>query len=103
MQKVIAIGLGILFASAGLPGSVLSVERGDEFFIAGTAPNQRPQNAPVIDEFTRPDGWYDRALKGITPPYPHSLRFLEDQGAWYTPFNQPGMTGRYDMRGLMKK
>ena len=25
--------------------------------------------------------------------------FLEDQGNWYTPFNHPGMTGRYDIRG----
>lgn len=39
-----------------------------------------------------------RALTGVEPPYPASLRFLEDQGAWHTPFIHPGMTGPYDIR-----
>ncbi|OYX43944.1 MAG: hypothetical protein B7Z02_07110 [Rhodobacterales bacterium 32-67-9] len=26
------------------------------------------------------------------------LKFLEDQGAWYTPFTRPGMTGPYKIR-----
>lgn len=39
-----------------------------------------------------------RALTGGEPPYPASLRFLEDQGAWHTPFTHPGMTGPYDIR-----
>ncbi len=42
--------------------------------------------------------WYREALTGVERPYPYSLKFLEDQGAWYTPFNRPGMTGRYDIR-----
>jgi hypothetical protein len=28
------------------------------------------------------------------------LGFMKDQGAWYTPFNQPNLAGRYDIRGL---
>ena len=46
----------------------------------------------------RIEQWYQRALTGVAPPYPSSLRFLEDQGEWYTPFNHPGMTGPYDIR-----
>ena len=67
--------------------------------IAGTQPSERPAGAPVIREVQKPQGWYTRALTGISQPYPPSLRFLEDQGNWYTPFNHPGMHGRYDLRG----
>ncbi len=67
--------------------------------IAGTAPSQRPASAPVTQEFVKPEGWYSQALHGVERPYPHTLRFLEDQGAWHTPFNRPGMPGRYDLRG----
>lgn len=68
-------------------------------FIAGTTPWQRPANAPVVTEVIKPEGWYDRALVGIEPPYPASLRFLEDQGNWFTPFIHPGMPAPYDIRG----
>lgn len=71
--------------------------------IAGTQPDRRPDNAPVIQQFEKPGDWYGQTLQGIEQPYPYSLRFLEDQGAWYTPFNHPGMTGRYDIRGLHQK
>lgn len=67
--------------------------------IAGTTPSQRPAGAPVITEFVKPEGWYSQALYGVERPYPYSLRFLEDQGAWHTPFNRPGMPGPYDLRG----
>lgn len=70
-----------------------------EEFIAGAEPSQRPVGAPVLASFTRNAAWYRIALSGIeAPPYPFSLRFLEDQGAWYTPFNRPGLTGPYDIR-----
>ena len=68
-------------------------------FIAGTEPSLRPVGAPVLASFTKNADWYRTALSGIeAPPYPFSLRFLEDQGAWYTPFNRPGLTGPYDIR-----
>lgn len=67
-------------------------------FISGVHPAERPQGAPVITQLTKDAPWYARALTGIEPPYPASLRFLEDQGAWYTPFIHPGMTGPYDIR-----
>ena len=71
--------------------------------MAGLQPSQRPQGAPVIREVRKEPGWYSRALTGISEPYPNSLRFLEDQGNWYTPFNHPGMHGPYDIRGWYRQ
>jgi len=79
-----------------LTASTLAVA---EYPMAGVDPSQRPQGAPTISEVVKGPGWYERALTGISQPYPPSLRFLEDQGNWYTPFNHPGMHGRYDLRG----
>lgn len=68
-------------------------------YIAGTNPSERPANAPVITEVKKDAAWYQKALHGVTEPYPSSLHFLENQGNWFTPFNHAGMTGRYDIRG----
>lgn len=70
-----------------------------EYPMAGISPWERPVGAPVITTVDHPGTWYTRALHGVSRPYPYSLRFLEDQGNWYTPFNRPGMPGRYDIRG----
>ena len=67
--------------------------------VAGLAPYQRPTGAPVIAHVSHGPPWYAAALTGVIPPYPTSLRFLEDQGNWYTPFNRPGMLPPYDLRG----
>jgi hypothetical protein len=69
-----------------------------EYPVAGVNPDRRPADAPVISVYVKDGDWYRRSLRGIERPYPSSLKFLEDQGAWYTPFNRPGMTGRYDIR-----
>ena len=88
----VAVTLAALLVAA--PVNLLADE-----FIAGTEPSQRPVGAPVLATFTKNAAWYSTALGGIeAPPYPFSLRFLEDQGAWYTPFNRPGLTGPYDIR-----
>jgi len=63
-------------------------------------PSARPESAPKISAYNKSNAWYDRALTGLQPPHPASLRFLEFQGAWYTPFTRPGMTGPYDLRGF---
>jgi hypothetical protein len=76
------------------------VAAADSEFVAGTKPYQRPANAPRIGQMKKTAQWYAQALQGVSEPYPASLRFLEDQGAWYTPFNRPNVTGRYDIRGL---
>lgn len=67
--------------------------------VAGIAPDRRPENAPVITKLEHDSAWYRRALTGIERPYPWTLKFLDDQGAWDTPFVHPGMTGPYDIRG----
>ncbi len=95
MQNLIIKGL--LCAS-----SVLLITGVSAYPIAGVKPDQRPEGAPVIKEFKKDAEWYARALHGVVPPYPASLHFLENQGAWYTPFNHPGMTGPYDIRGWHK-
>ncbi len=71
--------------------------------IAGLQPDRRPAPAPVISQVTKDTQWYRQALNGVIPPYPASLRFLESQGNWYTPFIHPGMTGPYDIRGWHQK
>ncbi len=68
-------------------------------FIAGTAPSARPAEAPQITVFTPAPEWRAQALHGVAQPYPPSLSWLDDQGAWFTPFIHPGMTGPYDIRG----
>ncbi|MBL8420946.1 MAG: hypothetical protein JNK92_09945 [Dechloromonas sp.] len=67
--------------------------------VAGLMPDVRPPGAPVIVSVERTANWQAQALKGISAPQT-GLEFLRDQGAWYTPFNQPNMSGRYDIRGL---
>jgi hypothetical protein len=70
-----------------------------DYPIAGTAPSQRLAGTPVIEWVQHDRVWYEHALTGIEAPYPRSLYFLDNQGYWYTPFNHPGMTGPYDIRG----
>jgi hypothetical protein len=40
---------------------------------------------------------------GVSKPRPASLSWFADQGGWYTPFNRPGATGPYDIRGWHTK
>ena len=80
------------------PAMVQAVETAGPGWVAGLAPHQRPQGAPVIKVFTPDSAWRARALTGIGAPVPASLRFLDDQGAWYPPFNHPGPPGYYDLR-----
>ncbi len=67
--------------------------------ITGVNPHQRPEGAPVITQDAHGPVWFQRALHGVSEPYPMSLLFLRHQGNWYTPFIQPGMPGYYDLRG----
>lgn len=67
-------------------------------FVAGLAPYQRPANTPTVKQFAAGAEWRKHALTGVSEPIPASLGFLDDQGAWYTPFTHPGMPGPYDLR-----
>lgn len=89
-------GLGGLMAAVILAASGVAWAEGP--VIAGLTPSERPAGAPVMTEMVKDANWYANALVGVEPPYPASLRFLEDQGAWHTPFTHPGMTGPYDIR-----
>lgn len=80
-------------------GLVTSAAAEPVLFIAGVAPSERPAGAPVITEFVQTPAWRAHALTGVLEPVPPSLAWLEDQGAWFTPFIHPGMTGPYDIRG----
>ena len=71
----------------------------DSRFIAGLEPDFRPAGAPLITRFEQTTTWKAEALRGIAPPA-SGINFLKDQGAWYTSFNHPNSTGRYDIRGL---
>lgn len=93
----------ILISSSLLLGASLFVSAVFAYPIAGVNPDQRPAGAPVIKDFEKNGAWYTNALQGIEQPYPASLHFLENQGAWYTPFTHPGMTGAYDIRNWHKK
>ena len=86
----------ILFAT--LSANSLASEE-SEYPVAGSEPSQRPQGAPVIERVKHDKQWYEEALTGVNQPYPRSLRFLDSQGNWYTPFNRPGMPAPYDLRG----
>lgn len=84
-----------LFVLAGLAAAV---QAGD-YPIAGLDPSQRPAGAPEIRTVSKDGAWYEQALTGLPAPHPASLSFLEDQGNWHTPFDRPGMTPPYDLRG----
>lgn len=71
--------------------------------VAGVKPHERPQHAPTITQVNRDADWFKRALTGISRPYPASLRFLESQGNWYTPFIHPGAEPPYDIRGWHRR
>lgn len=90
---LIAVALG--FVSLAPVGHVTAEE-----FVAGVAPWQRPASAPKISKFQPGTGWLGWAARGVSDPKPASLKFLDDQGAWYNPFTMRGMPGRYDIRGL---
>ena len=92
---ILAVGSQVAF------GGLLHAQEtstGGAKFVAGVVPNARPAGAPVIAKMPKDAAWYQSALTGVVPPYPASLRFLEDQGAWYNPFLLPGATGPYDIR-----
>lgn len=68
--------------------------------VGGITPSVRPAGLPTVGTFEKGDAWMAWARRGISTPYPASLGFLADQGAWYTPFIHRGMPGYYDIRGL---
>lgn len=68
--------------------------------VAGLTPYERPAGAPVVRAFAQSPEWLRQATRGIAGALPSGLKFVADQGAWYTPFTEPGMPGYYDIRNL---
>lgn len=89
---VVAIVAGVV-AAVVLPGAARA-----EVSIAGLQPDARPAGAPSVTTFARTPAAAKAATAGISKPFPPTLKFLADQGAWYTPFDRAGMPGRYDIR-----
>lgn len=97
LEKTVNILLACLLA---LIGGVVWASEPSQGFIAGLAPHERPESAPVLKQATPESVRLDKATHGIAGPVPESIQgFLKDQGAWYTPFSRPGMTSVYDIRG----
>jgi hypothetical protein len=90
-----------IFIALTLLGAATSAQA---YPIAGLTPNQRPEGAPTITTFEKTDAWRKQFYHGVTEPYPASIvKWEKDQGAWFTPFNHPGMLGTFDIRGWHKK
>ena len=89
----------VITALIGCVGSLALAEGTERYPIAGLTPDQRPAGAPVIRKLIKPPGWEQRFTRGIEGPLPASLRWMADQGAWFTPFDRPGATSPYDLRG----
>lgn len=90
-SKILLVVFGQLFLTVAALAQ--SVE------VAGLQPDRRPAGAPAIERFEPGEAWKSKATKGIGEPQ-NGIGFLKDQGAWYTPFDRPNLTGRYDIRGL---
>ncbi len=94
---------GAAISLAVLGGAALAAQDGGAYPVAGLKPDQRPAGAPVISFMQKDAAWYSRALSGVSKPYPPSLWFLDNQGAWFNPFQHPGMLPPYDIRSRHKR
>lgn len=90
--------LGRIVVVVSLVGAT-SVAVARDYPMAGLTPDRRPEGAPVVVQNNRAPKWEERFFFGITGKRPASLAWSADQGSWYTPFDRPGMTGPYDIRG----
>lgn len=90
-----------LLALAGIPAFTSVAAAAEPQVVGGITPDRRPEGFPKITTYE-----LDRkqALHGISKPIPASIeQWLDDQGAWFTPFSHPGMTDPYDIRNWHEK
>lgn len=90
----------VVTVTTGVVGLSCGAGSAQQANVAGTRPDARPDGAPRMQAVARDAGWMARATAGVVEPHPSSLKFLNDQGNWYTPFDRPGMPGPYDIRRL---
>ena len=68
-------------------------------FVAGSAPAQRPANAPTIKQHQITPETLGKRLHGVADPSPPNVVDAALSGSWFMPLAHPGMTGPYDLRG----
>lgn len=68
-------------------------------FVAGTAPHQRPANAPKVQAHVVDAATLQTYLHGVAAPVPDNVRQVAATGAWFVPLRFAGMTPPYDPRG----
>lgn len=90
-------GLCLTIASAGSRAGDVA------YAVAERTRDARPPQAPTVREFSPTPAWREKALQGIVSRGTENVRFLNEQGAWYTPFAAPGMPGPYDLRDFHAK
>jgi hypothetical protein len=78
----------------GLTGTALGAD-----FVAGSAPGQRPANAPTIKQHQITPEALGKRLHGVADPLPPNVVNAALAGSWFMPLAYPGMTGPYDLRG----
>jgi len=86
---------------AALCGSLLAAPlaaQAEERVVGGITPDRRPEGLPTVKDGSLSAEARKKALHGVLEPYPPSLKWLDNQGGWFTPFSHPGMTGPYDIR-----
>ena len=91
----------VLISAPVLAVALLAVPSGlkaEPQVVGGITPDRRPDGLPVSKASGMSPADSQRALHGVSKPYPPSLKWLDDQGGWFTPFTHPGMTGPYDIR-----
>lgn len=93
MKRKTAMTLGV-----GLFSMMCSAYSQTPEFIAGLRPYERPAQAPKLTE--APKTSLELAAHGIENLVKEQFTWWADQGAWFTPFKVPGMTGPYDIRSL---
>jgi hypothetical protein len=94
----ISAAVAAMFMSSAIGGQPAHAAEPEAVAIAGVRPYERPAGAPAMRASDR-DRSDERQFRGVVAPYPATLRFVANHGGWFTPFTEPGMTGRYDLRG----
>ncbi|MBK7025956.1 MAG: hypothetical protein IPH40_02845 [Polaromonas sp.] len=67
-------------------------------YIAGSAPDRRPERAPRVTQYDLSPSEVDRFLQGVQGADLPNVIAAATSGAWFMPLRFPGMTGSYDIR-----
>lgn len=92
-QSRLSIALRILLFT--LPGAL----HAQPVTVAGLVPDRRPEGAPVVTAVPVTAAEKARRMAGVERPWAGNLERIAEQGPWFSPLFQPGMTGRYDLLG----